>query len=622
MCGIIGIASRNPVVGRAWLAIGRDQLAHRGPDDAGEWWSPDGLVGLGHRRLAILDLSSRGHQPMLDAEGTLAIVFNGEIYNHLDLRAELVQRGHRFFSDSDTETILRSFREWGVECLQRLRGMFAFALLDLRLGQLLLARDRAGEKPLYYRLADGAVRFASELKGLYADTSLPRRLDPQSFDNYLWQGFVGGERCILAGFNKLPPAHALLFDLDSGTARTWRYWQLPPLADTAAATTENALLEELEQLLQDSVRRQLVADVPVGVLLSGGVDSSLVTAMAARSTGRVKTFTVRFPGHARYDETHHARLIARHFATQHLELEASSVIPEALTALAQQYDEPLIDSSVLPTSMVSSLVRQHCKVALGGDGGDELFGGYAHYSRLVWMNRALGWAPQPLRNAAAGLAGCLPVGVKGRNWVQALGTDLHTEVPLVAVYFEAAARRRLLSCRTHLAHATGASLDSRPAGDGDLVQRCTRLDFQNYLAEDILVKVDRASMLHSLEVRAPMLDVRLIEFAFGKVPSALKADRARRKILLKKLAARVLPPEFDMQRKQGFSIPLASWLRTADWNGFFREVLLDEGQRLFAHRALEKMLDGIPTRPANSERLFGLVMFELWRRAYDIDIGA
>ena len=298
MCGIVGIASQNPVSVRGWLPVGRDAMRHRGPDDAGEWWSENGCVGLAHRRLAVLDLSPSGHQPMQAAGGELCIVFNGEIYNFVELRRELTAEGHIFRSRSDTEVILAAYCEWGTECLSRLNGMFAFAIYDNRERQLFMARDRAGEKPLYYTLGHGTIRFASELKGLMADPTLIRRIDPEALDCYLVMGFVPGERCMLYGVKKLPPAHALVFNLGSGQTRVWRYWQLPKLdaAPESGRYDEIALLDELEALLEDSVRHQMVADVPVGVLLSGGVDSSLVTSMAVRATPKVKTFTIRFPG--------------------------------------------------------------------------------------------------------------------------------------------------------------------------------------------------------------------------------------------------------------------------------------------------------------------------------------
>jgi asparagine synthase (glutamine-hydrolysing) len=623
MCGIVGVASSWPVKDRDWLAQGRDALRHRGPDDAGEWWSADGRVGLGHRRLAILDLSPAGHQPMLDERGELVVVYNGEIYNFRELRTKLEGRGHCFRSQSDTEVLLAAYREWGVTCLERLNGMFAFALYDQRNRQLFLARDRAGEKPLFYWLRPGEFRFASELKALVASPDVPRRLDPEALDCYLAFGFVPGERCILRGVRKLPPGHALVFDLEGGTARVWRYWDLPPVPDPGGqAVDEVALVDELECLLADAVRRQLVADVPVGILLSGGMDSSLVTSMAVRRNARVKTFTVRFPGYGHYDETEHARLVARHFGTEHVELDAAEATPELLPQLARQFDEPVVDSSMIPTSLLCQVVRQHCTVALGGDGGDELFGGYAHYPRLVRLRQFAGWIPLSLRRAvAAGATAALPVGLKGRNWLQAFGEDFVHGVPLIASYFDRRTRVRLLDgAAGRWPHIAEEVRQEAVTAEGDLVERATRADFRLYLAEDILVKVDRASMLHSLEVRAPFLDYRILEFAFGKVPSRLKAKAHGRKILLKKLAARVLPAGFDAERKQGFSIPLGSWLRSGPWLRFFREVLLDTNDGLFDRRCLQNLLEGQARGLSNSERLFALVIFELWRREYGVAV--
>ncbi len=259
MCGLVGIADKTSVARRDWLAAGRDAMTHRGPDDAGEWWTNDGRVGLAHRRLSIIDLSPAGHQPMHDATGVLSIVFNGEIYNFAEMRGQLIVKGHVFRSHSDTEVILAAYREWGTDCLPRLNGMFAFALYDARQQTILLARDRAGEKPLFYHQANGTLRFASELKGLLADPALPRRIDPEALDCYLAMGYVPGERCILQGFNKLPPAHALRFDLHTGVATVWRYWQLPALADDPQAPLDEvALLDELEALLEDAVRLSLI----------------------------------------------------------------------------------------------------------------------------------------------------------------------------------------------------------------------------------------------------------------------------------------------------------------------------------------------------------------------------
>lgn len=619
MCGIVGIVSNIPQTKRAWLAIGRDTMTHRGPDDAGEWWSADGRVGLAQRRLSIIDLSPAGHQPMHDASGALSIVFNGEIYNFTDLRDELIAKGHGFQSHSDTEVILAAYCEWGARCLVRLNGMFAFALYDAQQKTVFLARDRAGEKPLFYHQAGGVLRFGSELKSLLADPALPRRIAPEALDCYLAMGYVPGDRCMLQGFNKLPPAHALLFDLQTGQSKLWRYWQLPELdAATQGSVDEAALLDELEALLEDAVRRQMVADVPVAVLISGGVDSSLITAMAVRTSSQVQTFTIGLPGHGKLDETEHARLIARHFGTRHTELVAEDATADLLPWLARQFDEPIVDSSMIPTLLVSQLVRQHCKVALGGDGGDELFGGYGHYSRLQWMQQKLGPIPCPLRKGVALAAEkLLQVGVKGRNWLQGLGVDLDNGLPLIASCFDATTRRRLLAAQPDWPLVAESVFKDRVPVHPDLLQRATRMDFGNYLAEDILVKVDRASMMNSLEVRAPLLDYRLIEFAFGKVPSHLKATVQEKKILLKRLAARLLPPEFDLQRKQGFSIPLVEWLKGGAFRSLFHDILRDP-RCGFDGKTVDRLLRGQDKSRSNSERLFALVLFELWRREYGV----
>lgn len=622
MCGLVGVASSRAQTSRGWLAAGNRAIEHRGPDDSGEWWSAHQKVGLAHRRLSIIDLSPAGHQPMLDATGAFTIVFNGEIYNYRELQAELHQLGYAFKSSGDTEVIMAAYQAWGLDCLSRFNGMFAFALFDAPRQRMFLARDRAGEKPLFYHCTADTLHFASELKALFANPALPRQINPEALGAYLGMGYVAGSQCLLDGYQKLPPAHALTFDLETGIRNVWRYWQPPQfsLSGGGAQLNDDELLNELEVLLEAAVRRQMVADVPVGVLLSGGVDSSLITAMALRATSKVKTFTVGFPGHGALDERQHARLIAGHFDTEHVELEAPTVSVDILQKLARQFDEPIVDSSMIPTYLVSQLVRQHCTVALGGDGGDELFGGYGHYSRLLWMQQRLGKIPLQLRKLLAlGAETLLPVGFKGRNWLQGLGMDLDHGVPLIASYFDATARRALLPDLSSAATNRLLALDQPLLPNADLLQRATRFDFQHYLAEDILVKVDRASMLNSLELRAPFLDVPLIEFAFGKVPSRLKATAQDRKILLKRLTAKVLPPQFDRQRKQGFSIPLANWLKQGPFRDLFHSVLLDSNC-MFDRQAVRGLLHGQDQGRNNSERLFALTLFELWRHEHKISI--
>ncbi len=620
MCGFVGTASTEPQTYRSWLSDGSGRLHHRGPDDRGEWWSEDGRIGLAHRRLSILDLSPLGRQPMHNKQHGLSIVFNGEIYNFVELRDELQKLGHVFCSKNDTEVLLASYIEWGSDFLDRLNGMFAFALYDSLQQMILLARDRAGEKPLFYYIQGSKLFFASELKALLAHPKLPRQVNTTALDCYLAMGYVPGDLCMLKGYHKLSAAHAMSFDLHSGDLQNWRYWQLPNLNKEAGSRDESSLLEELESLLNDAVGRQMVADVPVGILLSGGIDSSLITALAVRHSQKVQTFSIGFPGHGKLDETDHARLIAQYFGTQHTELMAEPATADLIPVLAQQFDEPMVDSSMIPTYLVSQLVRQHCTVALGGDGGDELFGGYTHYSHLLWMQERLAKLPGYLDATLAMLAEqVVPVGFKGRNYLQSLRVNLKQELPLIAYVFDTKLRRKLLAnVESWSASAEQIRQESVPL-QSDLLQRATRMDFQSYLTEDILVKVDRASMHHSLEMRAPFLDHRVIEFAFRCVPSHLKATSSSKKILLKQLTKKLLPPEFDRQRKQGFSIPLNHWLK----KGPFRELFWDVLTQIdcsFERKMVQKLLRLQDLGMNNGERLFALVQFELWRRTYGVSI--
>lgn len=617
MCGIAGFFSKSSSVDEGWLPVASQSLAHRGPDAAGIWVSPDRQCGLAHRRLSIVDLSEDANQPMV-VHNNYLIVFNGEIYNFLELREELLALGHSFPTTSDTEVLLKAFIEWGDACLSKLQGMFAFAIYDVQAGRLFLARDRAGEKPLFYRYDGDSLYFASELKALMTHPSLPRTIDREAMDCYLALGYVPGDRCILQGFAKLPPAHALSVDLHAQSLKVWSYWQLPQAPSEEQPTDIEELVVELESLLLDSVRRQLIADVPVGVLLSGGVDSSLITALASKCASKVRTFTIAFPGHGSLDESAHARLIANHFGTDHVELVGDPTTAEVFPELVKQFDEPMADSSMFPTWLVSRLVREHCTVALGGDGGDELFGGYNSYSRLLWMQRRMGRIPGPLRSLAAAIGGrALPVGFKGRNYLLSLAMDFSAGIPTVNSLLDVHARAQLLGSKPHYEPVAEEIARQRTPGQRDLLQRVTRYDFNNYLADDILVKVDRASMMHSLELRAPLLDAKLIEFAFGRVPSKLKATDSDKKILLKKLCARILPPEFDFQRKQGFSIPLSEWLKSGPFRELFWDTL-NAPDCSFDKKAVQRLQSGQDKGRSNAERLFALVQFELWRKHYNV----
>lgn len=624
MCGIVGLSSNHSLQNSDLLLAMRDTMLHRGPDDAGEWWSKDGRLGLGHRRLAIIDVSPSGHQPMQDDTGRYVVVYNGEIYNFKYLR-ELLQREGTFFrSTSDTEVLLEAYKRWGTDCLDHLIGAFAFALYDTEKKELFLARDRAGEKPLFYLHGRGGFSFASEMKALMADPTFERRLNLEALDYYLAYGYVPGDTGILRGTHKLPPGHAMLYNVETNDFRIWRYWSLPsPMA--APSSSIDDMAEELEELLCQAVKRQLAADVPVGVLLSGGLDSSLITALAAKACDRpIKTFTVSFPGHGSLNEGPYARLVADHFGTEHTELVAEPASVNLLPQLARQYDEPIADHSIVPTSMLARLVRSSVTVALGGDGGDELFGGYPHYSFLQKAVRLREKVPGVVRSLGALFAAhLLPVGTRGRNHIIGMKNGPATSISAVDVFLDEASRRRLLAPLYHVGYRPKLSPEKAKQGLFDptlsMFQNAARTDFQSTMVDDYLVKSDRASMLHSLELRAPFLDHKLIEFAFGRLGDNLRASETERKILLKILGKKLLPPALDINRKQGFTLPIDAWFK-GDWGRYITEVLMEADPAIFDRKVIAGLLEGQRRGRANGSRLFAITMLELWRREYRVAV--
>ncbi|MFL6245834.1 MAG: asparagine synthase (glutamine-hydrolyzing) [Thermoanaerobaculia bacterium] len=620
MCGIVGFAGRDRIEPDR-IALMRDTMTHRGPDDLGLWTSGDGTVSLAQRRLAIIDLSPGGHQPMANADGDVHVTFNGEIYNYLEVREELVSRGHSFRSASDTEVILAAYREWGEGFLAKLGGMYAMALYDATKRALYLARDRAGEKPLFVWETPNRIVFASELKALFAYPEFPRRLDAAAVEHYLAFGYVPRDLCIIHGVRKLLPGCALRYDIDTGRTHDWRYWDLPEQDSRANERSAEDLADELHELLRGAVRRQLIADVPVGILLSGGIDSSLVTAMAASvSSQPVKTFTISFPGHAAQDEAPYARIVARHFGTDHKELPAEEASLEILPRLVRQFDEPIADSSAIPTYLVSRAIREHATVALGGDGGDELFGGYPQYIWGTRIARAQSLIPSPLRAVIRRAAKSMSVGTRGRNYAVALGSTRFQTLSRTSLFFDEEWRRAML-VGGNGAHPTPEELRVElTAGARSMLQGMQRIDFRSYMVDDILVKVDRASMLASLETRAPFLDPAVIEFAFARVPDRLKTTFNQRKILLRTLAARLLPSELDLHRKQGFTIPLSAWF-AGEWGPMMRDVLAQADPRLFRPAAIADLFARQGKTGNQLHRIYALTVFEMWRREYDIAIA-
>lgn len=621
MCGVIGFWQDKP--GR-WseehLVAAAELMAHRGPDARGTWLSADRKIGFAHRRLAIIDLSAAAHQPMSAAFDSHVIVFNGEIYNFQELRRELEGLGHQFRTDSDTEVIIAAYLQWGEACPVHLRGMFAFVIYDSVRRVLFMARDRAGEKPLFLYNSGSCFAFASELKGLMALPGFPRVLDETALLHYFSHGYVPGALCILQGVSKLPPAHAATYSPEKGV-RIWSYWQLPAYRSSERAS-DLELEARLEQLLLDSVREQFTADVPVGILLSGGVDSSLIAAAAAQVYGGgINTYTVTFPGSPSYNEAHHARLVAGAIGSTHHELAADNCTFDLLPVLARQYDEPLCDSSMIPTYLLARMVRQHCTVALGGDGGDELFGGYNWYSQLAGITRASSLLGAPLsRFVSTCAAQFLPDGMKGRGRLMWLNPNYWANGSVPSRLFDPVSLRKLLSISGDSGAFRGPEQYRAALGGkgNSLLQKAQRVDFFSYLPEEILVKVDRASMLASLEVRAPFLDHRIIELAFQCVPDSLKCSAAQRKIITKRLVKKWLPADFDMTRKQGFSVPLTE-LMNQSWKSDIFDIVSEASPAIFNRKALVHLAENLHN-PTQCEKIFAVCMFELWRTQYGISL--
>lgn len=611
MCGIVGGVNCFEQIDVDRLQTKSQRVAHRGPNDGGLWRSDCRRVTLAHRRLSVIDLSEAAHQPMVSPDGRSTIVFNGEIYNYRELRQDLERLGRTFTSSSDTEVLLCAYSVWGEECLRHLNGMFAFAIFEQSdadgQASIFFARDRAGEKPFYYIHDQGAGKFefASELKALDYSESL----DLQALNFYLALGYVPGDQCLFQGVRKLPPGHCGRFDLATGQLKTWRYWSLPR-NEPDASTDGEALAEQAGELLKDSVRLRLVADVPVGVLLSGGMDSSLIAAAAAQvSTSPIETFTIALPGSS-LDEAHHARKVADYFGTKHhvLPLECPSL--SHLDQMAPLIDEPIADSSLLPAWLVFGLAHKKVTVALGGDGGDELFGGYTDYTTSLADQRRWGWVPLPVLQVVGTAAAQLPAGVTGRNRLASLRAGLLRQSIWGSPYFDVALRRRIFTqdARVELDARLDAPeefLSGLYDQGGDPIDGMTRAHFNSVLPDDFLVKVDRASMMHSLEVRAPFLDHRLIEFAFSRVPSKWKVKDGESRRLQRILAKQWLPADLDVSRKQGFSIPINEWLRSEGerplmerMEGLPEEIDMDE---------VRSLVRGHLNGRANGGRLFGLI---------------
>ena len=624
MCGIAGFWSPAPLAdtGAVVGCLARMALAlrHRGPDDSGTW--SDGTVGLAHTRLAIIDLTPTGRQPMADDRGRASIVYNGEVYNFAELRRELEAAGQRFRGGSDTEVILRGYLVWGDDVIRRLRGMFALAIWDRARRRLVLARDRLGKKPLVHGWHDGRFFFASEAKAIFAWPGFPRRADLSALHDYLTFQAVPAPATAFAGLSRLPPGHMAI--LEDGKLRLERYWRAPSPKETKSRGPEAR--EEFLALFDEAVRLRMVADVPLGAFLSGGIDSgAVVAAMAEAGAGRIKTFTIGFSEDA-FDERAAARLVAERYGTEHRDYVVTPDAAALLPLLVWQFGEPFADASAVPSYCVAAVARREVTVALNGDGGDEAFMGYPVY-RACRLSGALDAVPAPFRKGLAALARALPFGRssltmlrRAFRFAQEMGEPRHRRFASWVATFADADKARLYGEALGDVGARSSAERLAPffAGDAPMEAEAAAADVANYLPDVLLAKVDLASMAASLEARSPLLDHKVIEFALT-LPAETRLAGHRTKAFLKDAMAARLPGEILDRPKRGFAVPVDAWFR-----GPLRALLRDtlgstaaKARGLFRPSEIDSLIARHEAGAENhGNRLWSLLMLELWHRSW------
>ena len=617
MCGLSGFVDFNKKITHAELEISCNSIAHRGPDDSDAvvFNTPYAIVGLGHRRLAILDLSPLGHQPMYSNDRSVIIILNGEIYNFKEIRLELAQYGHQFLSHSDTEVVLKAYQQFGMDCLSKFIGMFSIVIYDTTLQKVFLIRDRAGVKPLYYYFADGCLLFASELKAFHQYPKFKKKIDPVAVSLYFKYGYIKAPYSIFKNTHKLLPGYFATLNLTDQSLQLAQYWNvLDYYQKPAIAVTEAEAIKQLDQLCTSAFQYRMVSDVPVGVFLSGGYDSSLLAAVLQKNTtNKIKTFTIGFED-AVYNEAHHAKKVAAHLGTDHQEYycttkEAQEIIP----TLPFFYDEPFGDSSAIPTMLVSRFARQQVTVALSADGGDELFAGYSRYNKLEKIYKLQQLLPSFIKKAAGGLLASIP-GTSMRQ--QKMGMLLQAESlvaasDLLSANFLNTDLKKLISAPA--LHKVSLN-DINSIAGLDFINTLLAADYKTYLPDDILTKVDRATMSVGLEGREPLLDHRIIEWA-AQLPSNLKYNKGNKKFLLKQLVHQYLPEAIMNRPKMGFAIPYGHWLRNDLKDLFLATVnkeTLDKQNILNTDYVLGLRDAFLAKKNNNDWQIWLIFMFLLW----------
>ncbi len=625
MCGIYGyVSSRGGIQPEILRRMG-DTLRHRGPDDEGEWiqHSEELAVALGHKRLSIIDLTSAAKQPISDEDGKIWLTYNGEIYNFRELRSELAAKGHTFKSTSDGEIIVHLYEEMGAACLERLKGMFAFALWDETQQSLFLARDRIGKKPLHYAIYDGGIAFASEIKALLKHPQVVKEIDLSALNKYLTFEYVPAPATIFKSIKKLEPGHYLSYQ--NGKSEIKKYWDIPLADYPIGFKTEDEYAEELRDILERAVRSRLVADVPVGVFLSGGIDSGVIAALAAKADRRIECFSIGFDEPS-FDESSHAKSIAKALGLNHrLKIFNTREMLDNLDELPNFLDEPLADASILPSYLLSKVASERLKVALSGDGGDELFAGYPTYQahRIITYYDLL---PETLKNSVKALAAWLPVShgnistdFKIKQFLRGAGVSPEIRFFMWMGSFTESEKKGLLSSDVRAALAHENTYEDvfayiRESGLNKDLERILYLSMKLYLQDDILVKVDRAAMANGLEVRCPLLDQELVEFAC-RLPMQYKLHGLKTKYLLKKAAAGILPDSIINRKKKGFGIPISKWL-TGELKSYMLDYLGEERikrQGYFNYPYIKGLIDDhLHKRKDHRKLLWTLLIFQIW----------
>lgn len=618
MCGISGQLYFDPEcrVDESSLKAMTDKIISRGPDDEGFYINKN--VGFGFRRLSIIDLHT-GHQPLCNEDQSVWIVFNGEIFNYLELRKELISKGHVFKTKTDTETIVHLYEEYGRDCVKHLRGMFAFAIWDERKRKLFCARDRFGIKPFYYHLSGERFVFGSEIKAILGAEHIPHDLDYHALDSYFTYQYITDDLSIYSSIKKLRPSHTLEIGLATRGApeiKSTRYWDICFAPDESRS--EAQWCEELDAMLSEVVRMRMISDVPLGAFLSGGIDSSSVVAMMARHSGNpIKTFSIGFK-EAAFNELEYARAVARKFGTEHHEqiIEPESV--DLLPRLISAYDEPFSDSSAIPTYYVSKFAREHVTVALSGDGGDELFAGYDAYPKLLKIHRYNALPDSVNKVIWGAVHKCIPAWVKGHGLAYHLSKDRN----LVGAYFSVWTQpERMRLYKPELSKRIGRDMAENykiglihHSKAGDYLSRMQELDMRTFLVDDVLTKVDRVSMVNSLEVRVPLLDHKLAELSF-RIPSRLKYKNGEMKFILKKTMEKHLPEAVLSHKKQGFTIPLSMWFKDS-LKSYVHERLFGTNSKLADYvdmgYARKIVIDNERGMRSSYQKVWSLIVLDAW----------